>query len=98
MASLPRSPHINQRPADLKPVEEVTLSEIWYKRSSNPQTVVVVAVTGGAIATNGRAEHPRIVVPGPTANDTVFAIPGCPGRTVRRRTAIIVMVAVLRPL
>ena len=87
--------------------------DLWNIRQSEPRLVAVgdsrgrrppetepndvVSGVGGVPEAEGRAEEPRIEVPGTAANDTVTTAVGCPSRAIRRRAKVVVVPTVFRP-
>ena len=67
------------------------------KRSCDPETLKAIPVACACAGAAGRAEVPLEVSPGAAANDTATTVTGCPGRTIRWGSPIIVVVAVFCP-
>ena len=67
------------------------------KRPPETEPNDVVPVVGGVPEAEGRAEEPRIEVPGTAANDTVTTAAGCPSRAIRGRSKVVIVPTVLCP-
>ena len=67
------------------------------KRPPETEPNDVVPAVGGVPEAEGRAEEPRIEVPGTAANDTVTTAAGCPSRAIRGRSKVVIVPTVLCP-
>ena len=69
------------------------------KRPSDAETKIAEPVVCGEPVAVRRAEEDRREEPGPSAHDTVITVSALdPRRAVRRRAAVVVVVAIHRPL
>src|SRR5271170_911597 len=69
------------------------------KRPLDPEAQALVPVDGRGTKAEGRSEEDLgEVAPRTAAADALFAVAGCPRRTVRRRRVVAVVIAVLDPL
>ena len=68
------------------------------KRPPDTEPEVAVPVAGGVPVAAGRAEDPWIEVPGTAAKDTATATISCPRQTIRGRSVVVVVPAVLDPV
>ena len=75
----------------------VAVGDSRDKRPPETEPNDVVPAVGGVPEAEGRAEEPRIEVPGTAANDTVTTAVGCPSRAIRRRAKVVVVPTVFRP-
>jgi hypothetical protein len=85
--------------ASLKPCPIRNSTNSMAKRTPNAETQVHVLEAGRVPAAAGRAETLGNIFPGPAADDTVGATAACsPRRAVRRRSIVIIVIAILDPL
>src|SRR5208282_562997 len=68
------------------------------KRAGDPETDIDEPAVGVDPVAKRGAEDVRIEVPGPAAENTATAIAASPSRAVGRRSAIAVVVTILRPI
>src|SRR5580692_2559137 len=68
------------------------------KRSHDAETHAVAPIAGRRAETRGRAQLPRGVGPGAPAENAPAAISARPRRTIRGRSQVTVMIAILGPL
>src|SRR5215510_10181881 len=72
---------------------------LYLQRPRDTEADMVVPGVAGVPFAVGRAELPRLVVPGTAAHDAATAVAACrPCRAVRRRSVVVVVPAILDPL
>jgi hypothetical protein len=78
-------------------LEPQSANDLRGNRPRCPEANAVGPKEAKAPVAHGRAEIPRTIVPGTPASNTCATISTCRSRTVRRRSRIVVLVAVLYP-